>query len=92
MPKKFVPMTESNYNTALGILDPEPEETIEAEQAPEPIKETPIIKASITPKSKERKTKHLNLLLKPSTYEKLKAAADSVNMSIGEYIEALIEG
>lgn len=52
-------------------------------KVPEGYKLTPII---------ERRTKRIQLVLKPSIYEKLKAAADKAGISFNEYAtQALIE-
>ena len=77
-------MLDKNVNAFPDLLPPT------STEAPDTIPE------AITTKregnlGRERKTKHLNLLLKPSTFEKLKTQADNKGMSIAEYLEYLVD-
>ena len=40
---------------------------------------------------KETKSKHLQLLLKPSTFAKLKQASDNSGLSVNEYVNNVLE-
>lgn len=44
------------------------------------------------PIKKEQKSKRLNLLLKPSIYEKLEAKAKEFNLSMNELVNQIIDG
>lgn len=54
-------------------------------------KEKPVKKAVITLQKNERKDRRVQLLLKPSTYDKAKAEAEAMSMSLNELINSLLE-
>lgn len=45
----------------------------------------------LDPRFIEKKTRRLQLLLRPSIYEKLKARADAEGQSVNEFIDHLLE-
>lgn len=65
-----------------------------AEKQQEQVEVKPQVKKQDTqaPKApKETKSKHLQLLIKPSTFIKLKTASDRQGQSVNEYINNLLE-
>lgn len=88
----------SKQNFAKSFIS-EPNKTVE--HSPAQTKQNPRKSAESTPlptvkptldfKKEETKTRRVQLLLKPSVYEKLAAAASNANVSVNRVIEELIE-
>ena len=81
---------EFNKQRATEIDITDPMNNLITNREPEPVKEhtaTPAKKAPLfVPVSEPKRTKRVQLVMAPELYEKLKAAADSANVSVNEYL------
>ena len=80
---------------ALAFIDTpsQEEETITAPAA-ETTKSPELKGGKLSPtrfKPEEKRTKRVQLILRPSIYEKAKSRADSLSISFNEYVNALID-
>lgn len=86
--KNFFPDLEENKGIALNIINDPELEPYEEEPA------TPSGKYAPKPRTRrtETKSRRMQILLKPSLYEKLHRIADAEGISINSLINDIIEG
>ena len=85
-----------NINSFSGMFlgTMQPEKTLEAQTTQEPIQKEKATgeKIFVTPKEKEEtRSKRVQLLIKPSVYVTAKKQCDSINISLNECINQLLE-
>lgn len=87
--KNFFPDLEEEKSAALSIINPK------ADTEPEPYSEDPqptIIAPSRPSRRTETKSKRMQILIKPSLYDKLRRIADAEGTSMNDIINSIIEG
>lgn len=72
-----------NFISAAREEDPAPAPAATDRKAPEGYKKNPMFV--------EKKTRRLQLVLQPSLYERVKAAAERNGSSVNDYIHSLLE-
>jgi len=84
----------NNENPALQFISNVPEEEPKAPKIPveQMLTEVPDeYKPDFRITRKEKKSRRLNLVIKPSVYEKTKEKADLLGVSVNDYISQVLE-
>ncbi len=91
--KNFFPDLEEEKGVALGIIDGN---AVDPELEPYEEDEPATTSARYAPRPKHRRTetksKRMQILIKPSLYEKLRRIAEAEGISINSLINEIIEG